>query len=103
MPSERVKRQIDLLLDEAEAALRSSGWELVKARAEAVLRLDPGTRMPLPYLGAAVMLHSERTRSSKPRHTRSACSLSPVGAIRLPVELEPLLRFARGVPRRAPL
>lgn len=41
MPSERVRRQIERLLDEAEAALASLDWAQVRARADAVLALDP--------------------------------------------------------------
>lgn len=41
MPSERVQRQIDRLLDEAEVALGRLDWPEVRARADAVLALDP--------------------------------------------------------------
>jgi hypothetical protein len=34
MPSERIQRQIDQLLDEAEQAVRESNWALVRSRAE---------------------------------------------------------------------
>jgi len=53
MPSERVQRQIDRLLDEAEAALEANDWEAVKARSEAVLRLDPANEDAKTYLRAA--------------------------------------------------
>ncbi len=53
MPSERVQRQIDRLLDEAEAALSTNDWETVQARSEAVLRLDAENADARTYLEAA--------------------------------------------------
>ena len=50
MPSERVQRQIDLLLDEAEEAISRQGWNIVGERAQAVLRLDPENQDALSYL-----------------------------------------------------
>ncbi len=41
MPTERIQRQIDGLLDEAEAAVRALDWATVRARTDAVLALDP--------------------------------------------------------------
>ena len=52
MPSERVQRQIDRLFDQAEEAIERGAWELVRSRAEAVLRLDPGNQDALTYLTA---------------------------------------------------
>ena len=40
MPSERIQRQIDRLLDEADDASRNLDWELAKARATAALGFD---------------------------------------------------------------
>ena len=53
MPSERVQRQIDRLLDEAEQAVAKSDWALVRDRAQNVLRLDPQNADALAYLAAA--------------------------------------------------
>jgi hypothetical protein len=53
MTSERVQRQIDRLLDEAEAALAAGDWQTVQTRAEAVLRLDPDNADATTYLRAA--------------------------------------------------
>jgi len=53
MASERVQRQIDRLLDEAEAAITISDWAVVGDRARNVLRLDPGNSDALSYLAAA--------------------------------------------------
>jgi hypothetical protein len=41
-------RQIDRLLDEAEAAMTERDWPLVVARCEDVLRLDSPRDTPLP-------------------------------------------------------
>ena len=41
MPSERMQRQIDGLLDEAEAAVRALDWKTARDRAHAALGLDP--------------------------------------------------------------
>jgi tetratricopeptide (TPR) repeat protein len=53
MPSERVQRQINGLLDEAEQAIRSSDWALVRARCQQVLALDPNNSDADAYLSAA--------------------------------------------------
>ena len=53
MPSERVQRQIDRLLDEAETALGTGDWATVRVRAEAVLRLDAANADAQTYLTAA--------------------------------------------------
>ena len=53
MPSERVQRQIDRLLTEAETALANGHWDIVRTRADAVLRLDPGNGDARAYLEAA--------------------------------------------------
>ena len=53
MPSERVQRQIDRLLDQVEQAIEHSDWDVVIQRAEAVLRLDTGNEDAQTYLEAA--------------------------------------------------
>ena len=53
MATERIRRQIDRLLDEAEEAVTSQDWTTVGDRAQSVLRLDPGNEDALSYLGAA--------------------------------------------------
>ena len=53
MPGERIQRQIDLLLDEAEAAVSSLNWEVVRDRAQAVLAFDPDNTDALEYQAAA--------------------------------------------------
>ena len=53
MPSERVQRQIDQLLDEAEQAIRRLDWAAVRARAQAVLTMDPENTDAPDYLAFA--------------------------------------------------
>ncbi|MDP9236179.1 MAG: hypothetical protein M3P30_02065, partial [Chloroflexota bacterium] len=53
MPSERIQRQIDRLLDEAETALARLDWDGVSARASAVLALDPENADARSFLDAA--------------------------------------------------
>ena len=47
MASERTQRRIDSLLDEAEEAIAQLDWQVVQARAQAVLALDPDNPEPL--------------------------------------------------------
>ena len=42
MPSDRVQRRIERLLDEAEQAMDGRDWDQARALAQDVLNLDPG-------------------------------------------------------------
>ncbi len=53
MASERVQRQIDRLLNEAEEAIILEDWSTVSSRARSVLRIDPDNSDELAYLAAA--------------------------------------------------
>ena len=53
MASDRVKRQIDRLLDETEQAIALGDWAAVSQQAQSVLRLDPENADALAYLAAA--------------------------------------------------
>ncbi len=55
MPSERIQRQIDALLDEAEAAIRRSDWDVVRDRARnaLALALDPDNADARHYRASA--------------------------------------------------
>ena len=53
MPSNRIQRQIDRFLDEAEEAAGQSKWKVVEDRAENVLALDPDNADAHAYLAAA--------------------------------------------------
>ena len=51
--SERLKRQIDGLLDEVEAAVSQLDWQVVRDRTQVVLALDPENADAATYLAAA--------------------------------------------------
>src|SRR5207245_187580 len=53
MPSERVQRQIDRLLDQCEEAIAQRDWAAARELSESVLRMDPGNADALAYLAAA--------------------------------------------------
>jgi len=53
MPSERIQRKIDRLLDQADEAIANRYWTAVGERAQSVLRLNPGNSDALAYLSAA--------------------------------------------------
>ncbi|GEM_PF-2193205 len=53
MPTERTQRQIDTLLDEAEAAIKALQWSIVRDRAHAALALDRDNPDARHYLTAA--------------------------------------------------
>ena len=53
MTSERVQRQIDRLLDEAEQALVSRDWERLRDLASDALRLDPNNKDAQAFIEAA--------------------------------------------------
>ena len=53
MPSERVQRQINRLLDEAEEASALQNWEVVRERAKHALTFDPDNPDAKDFLAAA--------------------------------------------------
>jgi serine/threonine protein kinase len=53
MASERLQRQIDRLLDEAEEAISRFDWDALFQRAQAVLAMDPENRDALAFLATA--------------------------------------------------
>ena len=67
MASERVKRQVDRLLDEVEQALTKFDRDAVKRCAEAVLRLDPDNQDALTFLAASTRSPSGVRATSGPR------------------------------------
>ena len=67
MPSERVQRRIDAMLDQIEVAVDEGNWERVRERAHDVLALDPENTDASDFLVAA-----ER------RLIKEASDLSPV-------------------------
>jgi hypothetical protein len=53
MPSERVQRRIDNLLDQAETAVESTEWDRVRELSDAVLRVDPDNEDAKSFLQIA--------------------------------------------------
>ena len=53
MPSERVQRRIDRLLDQAEEAAENFDWSKVTEAAKAVLRVEPGNPDALDFIKMA--------------------------------------------------
>ena len=53
MASERLQRQIDRLLDEAEEAIPQLNWTVVRDRARAVLAIDPESSEGFAFLATA--------------------------------------------------
>ena len=53
MPSDRIQRQIERLLDEAETALEAEQWERVHQLATRVLTLDPDNEDATPLFRVA--------------------------------------------------
>ena len=54
MPSERIQRRIEALLDEADEAAAEPHWDRVRELADGVLRLDPENEDARAFLDAAV-------------------------------------------------
>ena len=79
MPSDRVKRQIDRLLDEAEEAVANDDWATVLARAQKVLTFDPHNQDAQDFLAAAErgLSGSEREPPAPPSPPAQP---TPVGA-----------------------
>ena len=53
MPSERVQRRIDRLLDQADEALEANDWQKTVGICRAVLKLDAENEDAVSYLEAA--------------------------------------------------
>ena len=84
MLSDRVKRQIDRLLDEVEQAIAQGDWAAVSDQAQSVLRLDPENADALAYLAAA----QREPGSSDPRpHQADATTpTSPTASASTPAD-----------------
>ena len=69
MASERVQRQIDRLLDEAEVAITEEDWQTVGSRS--VLAIDPVNSDAMTYLAAAERAVGGSTPPATPNPTTS--------------------------------
>ena len=76
MPSERIQRRIDKLLDDADEAYSKFDWELAEERAKAALGLDPDNEDALAFIaGVRRMKDSEPAESSAT--TTSSTNVEP--------------------------
>ena len=95
MPSERIQRQIDLLLDQAEAALASSDWRAALQAAEAARGFDPDNEDAAAFVAAA-----ERALgavSSLPQGERTPTTIDPsTASAHGDAELPPLPNAGEG-------
>ena len=66
MATERIQRQIDLLLDQIEQAAAQLNWPGVRDRAQAVLAYDPENQDALAFLAAAERAIGAQTDSTSP-------------------------------------
>ena len=85
MAGERVQRQIDRFLDEAEEAVANRNWEVVRQRARDVLAFDPGNSDAEAFLRGA-----ERALESEP---------TPAAAVALSEEDASRARLEQYIPR----
>ena len=76
MVSERMQRQIDRLLDEAEKAVEHHEWDVVLDKVQSVLGLDPENSDGLAYRAAAEREIGEGNSSSS-RASQPAPALVP--------------------------
>ena len=77
MASERVQRRIDLLLDEADAAISRYDWEAVRNAAQAVLAIAPDNGDATTFLAAAERALGGSGASSAPPPPSSTTSPTP--------------------------
>jgi class 3 adenylate cyclase len=95
MASDRINRQIERLLDEAEQAFASRDWELVRQRARDVLAFDPGNQEAEAFLsGAARVLESEAATGTDAAESEEAASRARLEQY-IPRELLTKLEAAR--------
>ncbi len=75
MLTERVRRQIERLLHEANIALSELDWNLVRDRAKVVLALDPDNQDAAGYLAAADRAEATGTWVQKAGSRRAEAEL----------------------------
>ena len=84
MASERLKRRIDGLLDEVEAAVSQLDWLVVRDRTQAVLALDPENADAATFLAAAERALSASVSIQQPLSSESPSALSSPSSRDLP-------------------
>ncbi len=66
MASERVQRQIDRLLDQAEEAMGQMAWDAVRDCAKAVLGMDSSNNDAIAFLASAEQVLGTDSTASEP-------------------------------------
>ncbi len=64
MPSERIQRRIDSLLDQVDDAIEADDWERVETLCANALALDPDNADALAYVDAAERAKAAATSTS---------------------------------------
>lgn len=114
MSGERIKRRIDQLLDQADAAVESSDWATVRMRALDVLAFDDKNEDAKAYLGAAEIRlvpdqgTNDRTINRSPARSRRAVDASRTSEVLkcevcgtpLPERTPPSPRYPQGKRKR---
>jgi len=80
MASERLQRQIDRLLDEAEEAISGFDWDALLQRAQAVLAMDPENRDAIAFLATA----ERALATTAPTPTSEPASATPTATTAAP-------------------
>ena len=84
MPSERMQRRIDALLDEADAAVTEGDWVAVAEKARAVLAIDPTNDDAGSFLAMAAAAPADERRTAEP--SESATEPLPNSVVEAPTE-----------------
>jgi eukaryotic-like serine/threonine-protein kinase len=75
--TERMRRQVDRLLDEADEAARRDDWQTVRARAGTVLTIEPANADARAYLAAVERAGSSSTDAGTPINEGPAPASAP--------------------------
>jgi serine/threonine protein kinase/class 3 adenylate cyclase len=79
MPTERIQRRIDALLDETDAAAGALDWPRVRELCDGILRLDPDNEDARAYLAAASRTPESRPSVAADVAARSGAPTPPAG------------------------
>ncbi len=97
MASERLQRQIERLLDEAEEAISRFDWDALLQRSQAVLAMDPENRDALAFLATAERaLATSGPASTRPSPTSPQPASAPAPSQPTSPSAELRTRFASG-------
>jgi hypothetical protein len=77
VPSERIQRRIDALLDEADTAVTSGEWPTVAEKAAAVLGIDPANEDAQAFLQMARSASAESSWATIPPAVEAISPATP--------------------------